>query len=122
MAATVIVLRYSSVDGYRDRRSFKTLAGARKFALDHVGPQSDPCGRYAISDDGIGKIEVVDGITLRELFAAPAPKKAAPATPQDDDDDCWPDPDEAYERHLESRYAGRDNLEAEAHGRYEDVV
>jgi len=109
-AADLITLRYTSVDRVSDRRSFRTLAGARKFALDRVGPQ-DGWGRYAISDDGIGKIEVVTGITLRELFAA------APVA-----DDFSPDPDAAHERHLETRYAGLDNLEAEAHGRYEDIV
>lgn len=65
-----IRVRYTSIDGYRDTRKFKTLKGARVFAHDRVGPHPELGGTYAISRDGIGLIAVA-GCTLRELFPEP---------------------------------------------------
>jgi hypothetical protein len=62
-----ITVRYTSVDGARIVRTYKTLAGARRFAVDYVGEYPGFGFGYAISDDGIGKIEV-SGCTLRQLF------------------------------------------------------
>lgn len=71
-----IRIRYEAVDGYRKTSTFKTLAGAQKYAADRVGetPDTSAFGRYAVSDDGIGKI-MVEGATMVELFpkTAPAP-------------------------------------------------
>jgi hypothetical protein len=69
-----IKVRYSSIDHFRQTRTFKTLEGARKYAADRVGDNPDMGSCYAVSFDGIGKIEV-DGCTLQELFYG----KAKPA-------------------------------------------
>lgn len=58
---------YSSSDGFRKSRTFKTAAAARKFATYWVGETPDLGHTYAMSFDGIGKIQV-EGIGLRELF------------------------------------------------------
>lgn len=63
-----ITVTYQSIDRYRKRRTFKTLAGARKFAVNWVGENPEMGSTYAVSGDGIGKI-TVDGATLRELFS-----------------------------------------------------
>jgi hypothetical protein len=60
---------YSSLDGCRETRGFKTLKGARKFATDMVGEFPDFGSNYAVSDDGVGKV-TVRGCTLRDLFSA----------------------------------------------------
>jgi hypothetical protein len=75
-----IIIGYSAVDGYRARKAFKSLAGARKYAIDRVGPNPEFGNGYAISDDGVGKI-VVLGVSLEALFhdrppAPPEPRKA----------------------------------------------
>lgn len=67
--AKKIRVTYQSVDGYRQTRTFKTLAGARRFAQTWIGPTPDIGWGYAISADGIGKI-TVDGCGLEELFRA----------------------------------------------------
>jgi hypothetical protein len=64
---TKIVVRYSSIDRYRERRTFKTLKGAQRYAQHWIGAHPSLGGWYAVSDDGVGKIEV-DGCALRELF------------------------------------------------------
>lgn len=66
--ATKIMVRYSSIDGCRMVRRFKTLAGARRFAHEYVGKGADVGRSYAISSDGVGKV-TVEGITLNELFS-----------------------------------------------------
>jgi hypothetical protein len=63
-----ITVRYSAVDGFRKTRTFKTLAGARKFAVERVGSNPELGRTYAVSFDGIGKVEV-EGCTVAELFA-----------------------------------------------------
>lgn len=66
----MIVVSYEACDGYRARRRFKTLAGARRYAIERVGPSPDRSSSYAVSFDGIGVIRV-SGCSLAELFAAP---------------------------------------------------
>jgi hypothetical protein len=64
---TKITVTYTSIDRCRTVRTFKTLAGARKFAAEYVGHHPEiGCG-YAISSDGIGKV-TVKGCTLANLF------------------------------------------------------
>ncbi len=58
---------YKSVDGARISRKFATVAGARRFAVRYVGEHPDIGSTYAVSSDGIGKVEV-SGIALRDLF------------------------------------------------------
>jgi hypothetical protein len=68
----IIKVRYSSVDGYRSTRPFKTLKGARKFAQARVGKNPEMGSTYAVSGDGIGKIQV-EGAKLSELFGDETP-------------------------------------------------
>lgn len=69
----MITVHYSSIDHFHKRRTFKTLAGAHKFAVNYVGENPDMGSSYAVSFDGIGKI-TVEGCSLEELFYG---KKAA---------------------------------------------
>ena len=112
---TSIKVTWTAVDGYRLTRSYKSLAPAQKFAQFWCGRFPDIAGtRYAVSGDGVGTITVI-GATLADLFPADTTADA-------DDYDGAPDPDAAYERHLETRYSGMDSDEARAFGRWEDVI
>jgi hypothetical protein len=62
-----IEVTYSSIDHYEKTSTFKTLAGAQKFAQKYVGPHPDMGMGYAVSNDGVGKIEVY-GCSIKELF------------------------------------------------------
>ena len=64
----MITVTYSSIDGYRQRRQFKTLKGASAYATKWVGKDADFGSSYAVSFDGVGKV-TVDGCSLKELFA-----------------------------------------------------
>lgn len=64
----MIKIRYSAVDGFSKRKSFKTLKGARKYAIEMLGKYPSFGSYYAVSDDGVGKIEVIEGVKLRDLF------------------------------------------------------
>jgi hypothetical protein len=68
---TAIKVRYSTVDGFKKARTFKTLKGARDFAHHFLGKHPDLGTSYAISSDGIGKI-TVQGASLADLFPAAA--------------------------------------------------
>jgi hypothetical protein len=61
------VVRYRSIDRFSKTRTFKTLAGAQKFAQGWIGEYPSLGGGYAVSDDGVGKI-IVHGASLRDLF------------------------------------------------------
>jgi hypothetical protein len=63
----MIRVTYSTVDRFRQTRTFKTLAGARRYAQKWVGVNPDQAIGYAISDDGVGKITVL-GCALSALF------------------------------------------------------
>lgn len=63
----MIKVKYLSVDRARVTRSFKTLAGARKFAQSWVGKHPEMGSTYAVSGDGIGKI-TAEGAKLADLF------------------------------------------------------
>lgn len=64
---TRIKVRYSSVDRHSETREFDSIDAAREFAQYWVGRDPEMGGSYAISGDGIGKIEVT-GATLAALF------------------------------------------------------
>jgi hypothetical protein len=72
----MITVVYSSIDRVRKSRSFKTLAGASKFAVSMLGQHPEFGTGYAVSDDGVGKIEV-RGCSLAELFAVPGAATSA---------------------------------------------
>lgn len=67
---TIIKVKRTSCDGARDKRTFKSLQRARAYAQYYAGKHPEMGSTYAISGDGIVKIEV-DGCTLRDLFPNP---------------------------------------------------
>lgn len=72
-----IHLRYSSIDGHVEVESFSCLADAQRFAHHWVGPHPEIGRNYAISGDGISKIEAM-GISLVALFPSPDSSEEAP--------------------------------------------
>jgi hypothetical protein len=62
-----IKVKYSSIDGVRTVRTFSTLQAARQFAHHCVGAHPEMGSTYAVSGDGIGKIEA-SGVPLADLF------------------------------------------------------
>lgn len=70
-STTKIIVTYAAVDGYRDRRTFSTLKGAKAFAVERLGENPDFGGGYAVSSDGVGTIQV-RGTTIAELFGSAA--------------------------------------------------
>jgi hypothetical protein len=78
-----VTVRYAAVDGFRQTRKFKTLAGAQRFAQKWVGETPEVCRHYAVSGDGVGKV-TVEGCLIDQLF----PKGlVGPAQERDCDDD-----------------------------------
>lgn len=67
-----IIVTYRSIDGYSQRRTFKTLKGARRFAHKWVGshPEISEAFQYAVSGDGIGRV-TWSGCTANDLFPFP---------------------------------------------------
>lgn len=64
----MIKVKYSSVDSRGGKwRSFKTLKRARVFAQHWIGTHPEIGSTYAVSGDGIGKIEA-QGVALADLF------------------------------------------------------
>ena len=64
-----ITIRYSSIDGYSETRHYQTLKGAHRWADEMLGDCFEIGTGYAISGDGIGKIQ--SNISLKELLAKP---------------------------------------------------
>jgi hypothetical protein len=64
----MIRLTYLASDGYRKRKQFKLLRGARKYAQEMVGKNPDLGRGYAVSFDGVGTIREVSGCKLQDLF------------------------------------------------------
>lgn len=75
-----IIVRYRSCDGARERRTFTSLAGARRFAHKWIGEHPDIGSSYAVSFDGIGTIEV-EGARLADLFP-PRAEASPPLNPE----------------------------------------
>lgn len=75
----MIKVCYQSVDSYGriTTRTFKTLAGARAYAVRMVGKHPEFGSHYAVSRDGIGKITVAEGCTLVDLFQGMAQEEAS---------------------------------------------
>ena len=87
---TTIQVHYRAVDGFSKTRSFKTLAGARKFAQGYVGEFPEMGAGYAVAGDGVGRVSVT-GATLAELFPAPSAARV----------DNYPDSEEHAEWEFE---------------------
>jgi hypothetical protein len=64
----MIRLTYLASDGYRKRKQFKLLRGARKYAQDMVGKHPEIAMGYAVSGDGVGTIREVSGCKIQDLF------------------------------------------------------
>ena len=81
---TRITVHYEAIDGFRQTRTFKTLAGARKYVQRRVGAHPTSGGWYLVSDDGVGRV-MVEGASYAALFPAgdepPAPLPEDPAQP-----------------------------------------
>lgn len=54
----IIKVTYSSIDRYRQTRSFSTLKGAQAFATRWIGETPEMGSHYAVSGDGVGKISM----------------------------------------------------------------
>lgn len=63
-----IKLKYEAIDGFKKSLVYTSLTGARKGAADRVGRYPELGSDYAISGDGVGKIRVIEGCKLRDLF------------------------------------------------------
>lgn len=64
-----ITLAYKSVDGVSERKTFATLAGARRYAGKRVGLDAEAWGVRATSVDGIGVLTLVE--VMKEPPIAP---------------------------------------------------
>lgn len=68
----MITVWYSAVDGFKVCKRFKSLQRAQGWAHGFVGQHPTIGSCYAVSDDGVGKIEA-RGATLAELFPPAEP-------------------------------------------------
>ena len=62
-----IKLHFTTLDGIRKTKRFKTLRNARKAAQEWVGTDADIGSYYAVSADGVVRVTVT-GCTLADLF------------------------------------------------------
>lgn len=69
----MITVTLISVDGFRKTKTYKTIAAARKFAVEYVGETPEFGSNYAVAADGVATI-YVDGCTLKQLFGIVEPK------------------------------------------------
>lgn len=63
----MITVYYSSIDRCRITREFTTLEAAREFAHKYVGAHPERGQNYAVSKDGVGRVEVT-GCSFYDLF------------------------------------------------------
>jgi len=63
----MITIHYSTIDRINRTTKFSSLEAAREYAHKWIGKSPCLSPHYAVSDDGIGKIEV-EGCKLEELF------------------------------------------------------
>lgn len=64
-----ITLGYRSVDGVNERKTFKSLGGARRYAEKRVGLNAEAWGVRATSPDGIGVLTLIE--VMKEPPIAP---------------------------------------------------
>ncbi len=77
MTDTSILVRYRSIDGCCIEETFHVLADAQIFAHHWIGEHPEIGRGYAVSGDGVGKIETW-GASLADLFPAPGSKEQTP--------------------------------------------
>jgi hypothetical protein len=67
-----ITVYYSSIDGVQLKEVCADLQHAREWAHYWVGPHPTigTIGKYAVSDDGVGKVSVA-GCSITDLFPEP---------------------------------------------------
>lgn len=73
-----IKITLRAIDGWRYSRTYKTIAGARKKAHNHIGKHPEIGMGYAVSFDGVVTCRV-EGATLEELFPPPDENKMGSA-------------------------------------------
>ena len=66
-----ITVRFSTIDRYRESRTFATLAGARSYAQRKIGAHPEMGSGYAVSAWGDAKV-TVSGCSLDDLFPVAA--------------------------------------------------
>jgi hypothetical protein len=66
-AAEPITVRYQSIDGVSETRSFPSIWTAQNWPQRMIGRHPTLGSHYAVSDDGVGKITVT-GCTLADIF------------------------------------------------------
>lgn len=98
-----ITVLYTSIDNCRSRRKFKTIEGARKFAQQAIGEHPEIGRGYAVSGDGIGKIQVA-GVTLLDLF--PSQREASETQGEQPGDEDYLDPRLVLDRSTPSGRRG----------------
>ena len=84
-----IVVLYTAIDRYRERRTFKTLKGAQRFAAKYVGDTPELAPYYAISPDGIGTVR--SNIAIQDLFPVLVASEAEDKRLQIEDRAYWED-------------------------------
>lgn len=65
-----IELRYSTIDHFVERKIYWSMEGAQAYARKRMGTDfeiSNTFG-YAVSSDGVGKLEILDGVTFQQLL------------------------------------------------------
>jgi hypothetical protein len=62
-----ITTTFTTIDGFKERKTFKTLEGARRYAKRRMGDNFDIGSYYAVDMYGTGKL-MVDGTSLAKLL------------------------------------------------------
>lgn len=68
-SSDIIVVTARFIDGGGERKTFKTLEGARKYAQSRIGAHPSIGGGYAVDNNGVCTIRVT-GTSLQSLFPA----------------------------------------------------
>lgn len=121
---TTIQLRYSAVDGYTEKRTFSTIAGAQRYAHKAIGAHPEIGSMYAVSGDGIGKIVILRTgkfypFTLAELFPSnePVSQPRGYRSYEQMQGDCGQDWDDENETHAADRaYLAAPKVELNSNG------
>lgn len=103
-----VTILYTAVDGSRMIKDFKTLNGAKGFAHKMIGEHPEMGGYYAVSGDGIGKVQVT-GVALKELFPEKTTARVEPEMDEQAALECHEREYEETDRRLNAAFwAARD--------------